>query len=182
FTSPTPAGAAYLGRNHPFVAALARFIFEAALNGREVSGVTRCGALAADLPQPATLYLLRVRYLVHQPGGQELFAEEVRVLGRTADSWLDEAAALDLLNAQPAANLPADEKRRAVAQALQSWDGLQPEVEVRLQDRAAELAEAHKRVRRAMKAGVRGLRVEPKLPADLLGVLVLLPADERGRA
>ena len=31
FTSPTPAGAEYLGRNHPFVAALARFLMEEAL-------------------------------------------------------------------------------------------------------------------------------------------------------
>ena len=32
FTSPTPECADYLGRNHPFVAALARFLLEEALH------------------------------------------------------------------------------------------------------------------------------------------------------
>ncbi len=179
FVSPTPEGAEYLGRNHPFVAALARFLLEAALNGQHKGWVARCGALAArEVSRPVRLYLLRVRYLVHQPGGDLLFSEEVRVLGREADAWLDDDLALRLLAAPPAANLPPKTKRRVVEEALADWEALAAEVEARLQRRAGELTAAHRRVRRAMKAGARQLRVEPRLPADLLGVLVLLPVEE----
>lgn len=45
----------------------------------------------------------------------------------------------------------------------------------RIEQRAAHLAESHKRVRQAVSLHVRGLEVQPHLPPDLLGVVVLQP-------
>jgi len=177
FVSPTPQGAEYVGRNHPFVAALARFLMEAALVGQHKGWIARCGVLAThEVSRRVTLYLLRVRYLVHQPGGRQLFSEEVRVLAHNGEGWLDDDLALRLLAARPAANLSLDVKRRAVEQALREWDILLSDAEGRLEQRAMKLTAAHRRVRRAMKAGGGGLHVELRPPADLLGVLVLTPA------
>ncbi|MBN1607260.1 MAG: hypothetical protein JW940_11550 [Polyangiaceae bacterium] len=44
-----------------------------------------------------------------------------------------------------------------------------------MKQRAAVLLDAHRRVRKAAQIGVRGVRVEPWLPADLLGLIVFLP-------
>ena len=41
--------------------------------------------------------------------------------------------------------------------------------------RAAQLKQAHDRVREAAKARVRTLRVEPQPPVDVLGIYVFLP-------
>ena len=64
FTSPTPAGAEYLGRNHPFVAALARFLMEEALEKGSAATAVRCGVVRTRaVPELRTILLLRVRYL-----------------------------------------------------------------------------------------------------------------------
>jgi hypothetical protein len=42
-------------------------------------------------------------------------------------------------------------------------------------ERADVLLQAHRRVRQTARLGVRGFRVQPWLPADVLGVFVFLP-------
>jgi len=68
FTSPTPEGAEYLGRNHRFVAALARFLVEEALTKHGQAIASRCGAIRTrTVSRLTTVALLRVPYLLHQP-------------------------------------------------------------------------------------------------------------------
>jgi len=186
FTSPTPEGAEYVGRNHPFVAALARYLFEQAFAGTGEAVTARCGAIRTRAVQRVTaLLLLRPRFQLLQPGRPPLLAEEVLVTGWElyGARWLSAEEALQLLLAEPAANLPAAEKRELVGAALREAekfldsDSHSPQDSLRalLEKRAAELEKSHRRIRHAVGRSVRGLQVQLHWPPDLLGVLVLQP-------
>jgi superfamily II DNA or RNA helicase len=191
FESPTPEGVTYLGRNHPFVAGLARFLLEEALGmgngewgmanreGRRI--VSRCGVIATRaVSRPTWVLLLRVRYLIEQPERPPLLAEEVLVAafevqdGRLAP--LPDDAALRLLHeAQPDANIALPEKRALAAAALDRWPKMEAALESHMQARAGALTESYKRVRRVAKMSARQVKMNVQLPADLLGLLVLHP-------
>ncbi len=182
FDSPTPEGAEYVGRNHRFVAALARFLLEEALEKRGNATASRCGALRTQaVRELTTIFLLRVRYLIEQPQARPLLAEEVLVLGARETnqggiSWLDEGEPLRLLaKAKPDANMPLPEKRALVQGALEAWPALTDDVKAQVNRRAEALEASHKRVRQAVSLRVRELKVNPQLPPDLLGILVLQP-------
>ncbi len=186
FVSPTPEGAEYLGRNHRFVATLARFLMEEALTKHGAATAARCGVIRTHAVSTlTTVLLLRVRYLVEQPGRTPLLAEEVLVsayagLTNDAPEWFDDAEALRLLaEARPDANVPMEEKRLAVETALADWSTVERALQSRIKTRAAELEQAHKRIRQAVSLRVRELAVKPQLPPDLLGILVLQPEVQR---
>jgi superfamily II DNA or RNA helicase len=191
FESPTPEGVTYLGRNHPFVAGLARFLLEEALRtgageggmanreGRRI--VSRCGVIATRaVSRPTWVLLLRVRYLIEQPERPPLLAEEVLAAAFEAQDGrlapLPDDAALRLLHeAQPDANIPLPEKRALAAAALDRWPEMEAALESHMQARAGALTESYKRVRRAAKMSARQVKMNVQLPADLLGLLVLHP-------
>ncbi|MEJ5241173.1 MAG: helicase-related protein [Anaerolineales bacterium] len=180
FTSPTPEGAEYLGRNHPFVTALARFLLEEALTKGGAARAARGGVIATrSVTRPTVLLLLRVRYLVHIPDQPPLFSEEVRVLGYTKSeqgtvAWLPEAEALRLLaEAKPDANLPLEYKKKLFEAARKAYCTLEKDLRPQIEARARELTEAHKRIRRAVRLRVQELRVEAQWPVDLLGMIIL---------
>ncbi len=183
FTSPTPEEAEYLGRNHPFVTALARYLFEQALEGNGRGPSARAGAIRTRAVNYLTaLLLLRPRYLIHRPNRNPLLAEEVLVVGWRAfsDQWLAPEEALTLLEAEPTANMPLAEKRDLVQAVLEALQPFFAEADTSplwkpVAARAAQLEEAHRRVRRSVGERVRGLKVEPHWPPDLLGILVLQP-------
>ncbi|GBD43555.1 RNA polymerase-associated protein RapA [bacterium HR40] len=182
FDSPTPEGAEYLGRNHPFVATLARFLFEEALGDQRSARASRFGALRTPaVAELTTLFLLRVRYLIEQPEKVPMLAEEVLVLaGREKErgqlGWLEDGEALRLLaEAKAEGNIPPPEKQELIRGALDMWPRLADDLEGRVRRRAETLAESHKRIRRVAGLRVRELDVKPQLPTDLLGILVLQP-------
>ncbi len=183
FTSPTPECADYLGRNHPFVAALARFLLEEALTKAGAAAASRCGAIRTRaVSRLTTIMLLRARYLLHQPERPPLLSEEVMAVGATSRAksgepeWLAAGDALRLLAlARPDANIPMAEKRELIAIALEGWPAHEQAVQKQIKERARELEQSHKRVRRAVSLKVRELSLEPQLPPDLLGILVLQP-------
>ncbi len=187
FTSPMPEGATYLGRNHPFVTALAQYLFEQALEGHPNAAVTRCGAVRTRVVNRlTTLVLLRVRYRLEQPNRPPLLAEEVLISGRIGfdGPWLSHDEALRLLTAaEPDDNMPEAEKRELVGLALED---LQPLVAGEqsgdenglwqvVQARARKLEEAHRRIRQHLGETAPGLQMHPHWPPDVLGVLVLQP-------
>ncbi|HOT90113.1 MAG TPA: helicase-related protein [Anaerolineae bacterium] len=181
FESPTPEGAEYLGRNHPFVTALARFLLEEALTKGSAARAARVGVIATRaVTRPTVLLLLRVRYLVHVPNQPPLFSEEVRALGCTPSvksppEWLPEAETLRLLaEAQPDANLPRERKQALAQAALDAYSTVEPFLKPHIEQRARDLEAAHKRIRKAVRLRVQELTVEAQWPADLLGVLVLI--------
>jgi hypothetical protein len=128
-----------------------------------------------------------------------LLSEEVLVVdfaGARPENaqWLDTGEALRLLaGAKPDANLSTAEKQELVRRALDQigeWRAasgeqgsgewgeghpLQIAIRKRIQERAKELEESHKRIRQAVSLRVRGLDVKPQFPPDLLGLLVLQP-------
>ena len=180
FVSPTPQGAEYLGRNHPFVQALARYLLEEAITRPGAAVASRAGAIATRaISQLTVLLLLRVRYLLQFPNAAPLFAEEVMPLAytHTADGipqWLSEANALRLLSeARPDANMLIEEKKNLVEAALRAYPSLENDLRAHLQTRALRLEEAHKRIRQAVRLRSDELTVAPQFPPDLLGVLVV---------
>ena len=184
FTSPTPQAAEYLGRNHRFVVALARFLFEQAFSGEKSALTARCGAIRTRAVNRLTaLFLLRPRYRLQLPE-RVLLAEEVLVVGWEAltERWLNPAQALELLTAEPVGNIPLSEKQELVQSVLEEvrrmLDAGDASHGLRhlLEQRAKELKEAHRRVRQSVGQPVRGLGVEPQWPPDLLGVLILQPS------
>jgi superfamily II DNA or RNA helicase len=184
FASPVPEGAEgaeYLGRNHRFVGALARFLMEEALTKGGAATASRCGVVRTrTVTRLTTILLLRVRYLVQQPDRPPLLSEEVVVTGFTGPSaqlaWLGDGEALRLLvDAKPDANVSMTEKRQLTEHALGAWPTLEKAFGERIRARAAELEKSHKRVRQAVALKVRDLKLVPQLPPDLLGLLVLQP-------
>lgn len=186
-----PEGAEVVGRNHPLVVALAEYLLAHALEGQGTDGaapvVTRCGAVQTDaVSLLTTLYLLRVRYLLHEQGRDKpLLAEEALLFGFTKLpdghlAWLGSDEARELLErAEPAGNLSLDERRAFVQRALGAWE--QPEVQSAihrsLQTRAQRVTEAHRRVRRLVREPKASIDVV--LPPDLVGAFVLVPVIQR---
>jgi superfamily II DNA or RNA helicase len=184
FTSPSRAeGAEYLGRNHRFVASLARFLMEESMTKDAAATAARCGVVRTRaVLRLTTVLMLRVRYLLTQPDRAPLLAEEVVVMGfvhgakRGARDWLADDEALRLLaEARPDANIPLPEKRHLIAEALADWPVLEAKLHKPIGIRAAELERSHKRVRQAVALKVRQLTVAPQFPPDLLGILMLQP-------
>jgi len=195
FVSPTPEGAEYVGRNHRFVMALARFLLEEALAKSGEATASRCGVLRTSAVKfLTTLLLLRVRYLVEIPAKAPLLSEEVLVVGYQDTGtkevmWLSNDEALRLLaEARPEANVPLSEKRELVSFALEelgewqatngNWGEQYPVQKVlcqKIMERARELEASHKRIRKAVSLRVRELKVKPQFPPDLLGLLILQP-------
>jgi very-short-patch-repair endonuclease/superfamily II DNA or RNA helicase len=83
FDASSPAeGVTILGRNHPFVAGLAQYLFEAALAQDPAAPVARAGALRTHaVTRRTTLLLLRLRCLIEEPGKPPQLAEEMVVTG-----------------------------------------------------------------------------------------------------
>jgi superfamily II DNA or RNA helicase len=185
FDSPTPEGADYVGRNHPFISALARFLMEEAMTSGGKAIASRCGAIRTKTVKERTfLYLQRVRYLVEQPELSELLSEEVVVSGAIQGSdsetaWLTSEDSLNLLvNAKPDQNMKIEDKTRLAQIAIDHWTAHSEHVTAGMLERATELEKSYKRIRQAVSMRVRQLKVVPQLPPDLLGVLVLEPVEK----
>jgi hypothetical protein len=130
-----------------------------------------------------TLVLLRLRFHIvsRDPGGRarELLAEEVALRAFTgspdAPEWLGNDATAALVRAEPSANVADDVKRHQLTRVLDRFEALRPAFEAFAHERGDALLAAHRRVRSAGKLALRDLRVEPHLPADVLGVFVFMP-------
>ncbi|MFC3520118.1 helicase-related protein [Streptomonospora nanhaiensis] len=186
--SPTaPRGEVALARTDPAVAAIARFVLDAALDNR-IPGwqrpARRCGVIrTSGVPRRTTLLLVRYRFQLRLPtrdgGLREQVAEDARALafrGSPADpEWLsdDEAAALFALRAD--GNIEPEFARDSAARVIDRLPDLLRHVDEAGGRLAARLRESHRRARGAAGARRRGLQVTAQRPADVLGVYVYLP-------
>lgn len=179
FTTPAPEGVEYVGRNHPLVEGLARYVLENALENSQDPVAARCGFTVTDaVEKRTTLLLLRVRHLLASPKQQSLLAEECLVTGFTgppsAPVWLEPAEATELFQrAEPTGDVPIAMKRLEIAELLNRIEELREELEDIAASRANALAQSHRRVREITKEGQ--IRVKPQLPMDILGLYVLQP-------
>jgi hypothetical protein len=74
-------------------------------------------------------------------------------------------------------HVPPDVARPQLARILDDFDALRDRLNHLARLRGEEILEAHKRVRKAMRVTGVNQRIEPKLPVDVLGVYVYLPAE-----
>jgi superfamily II DNA or RNA helicase len=188
FRHPAPAGFIPIHRTHPLVAALADHIAERALADDVPDIAARCGAVVTRaVPRRTTILLLRLRSQIgiEERAGttwrriRTLLSEEaigVALAGSDPPRLLEDADALGLLAAEPARNMEKEEQAYEVREALDELPAAVAAIESIAQTRAAALLADHVRVRDA-SAG-KGWRpsVEACLPADIVGLYVLLPA------
>jgi hypothetical protein len=98
----------------------------------------------------------------------------------TAIAWADEFSylegsdALALLSPNPIADPPPHVRERAATQALAQLETRAPELDAFAERRAQTLLADHRRVREAAEALGR-YSVKAFLPADVIGIFVLLP-------
>lgn len=183
FQAPAPEGIPVMGRNHPFVAALAEYLFEESLLKGKDATAPRCGVIRTRaVTQRTALLLLRGRFSLQTPeSSTPLLAEEVYVKGFTGSTpgnltWLPDQDALKYLtDTRPDANISPQEKREVLAQVLPLWNPASPGTGDLMKTYAADIHDSHRRVRASAKVVRRGLTVQPHLPPDLIGVMVLLP-------
>ena len=189
FDLPAPTGAVCVTRSHPLVAALADFVAESALETGDATLAARCAAFfTGGVSVRTTLYLLRARYQIvverrgksaAAAGERSLMAEEclgVAVEGASGGlRALAEDTALSLLSLEADKNMADGQKTMLIRQAVAALEPLAPEFDALVRRRADELLADHRRVREA--AEIRGVRyaVVPALPADVIGVYVLMP-------
>ncbi|NPV58934.1 MAG: DEAD/DEAH box helicase [Actinobacteria bacterium] len=185
FEAPAPEGSVFVGRNHPFVTALARHLLEEALAAKEGSVASRCGVMRTSrVDRRTTLLLLRCRYTLTTPDAGDLLAEEVLPLAFTGSppdgvSWLNREEAVALLReAEPEENVSPQARTEALEKARTWYEDLKGEIRGILEERARALQDSHKRVRQAARVVRRGVTVTRHLPPDLLGVIVLLPVPK----
>ena len=181
-------------RSHPLVAVLAETLLERTLgNGAHDGGngsgeiiidpgvLGRVGAwVSAAVLVRTTVALLRLRHqLITQRSGraQTLLVEEATAIawaGVSEPTTTEGADAFALIAAPPVADPPAHVRERAVTQALDQLEPRRTELDAFAERRAQALLADHRRVREA--ADARGsYTVKALLPADIIGLFVLLP-------
>jgi hypothetical protein len=88
--------------------------------------------------------------------------------------WLEDAA--PLLSAESDGNVLPHQAAQFVDKVLGGFGHLQPHIHEVAAQRAQVLLAAHNRVREAAHGADRRItKAEPQLPADVLGIYVLLP-------
>jgi ERCC4-related helicase len=184
FELPVGDGELYLSRTHPVVEGLATYVMDTALDPQAEGAARRMGVIRSGaIAKRTTALLVRFRYHIHAGRGigeGPLLAEDCAVLAfsgaPTAAEWLDADAAEALLQLKPDANVSPDQAREALSRITVDFDAVRPHLDAVAEGRAAELAESHRRVREAARAGGKAARVEPQLPPDVLGLYVYLPS------
>ncbi|VEP14853.1 Helicase domain protein (fragment) [Hyella patelloides LEGE 07179] len=194
FDSPAPEGMEYIGRNHPIVEGLARYLLEQVITDKDSSSelgsdacearsessvASRCGYIVTDaVDRGTTILLLRLRHLLSSSKHNDLLAEECLIAAYTGSAtkpqWLAEENAIALWQQVE----PKDDHKlpRMQARMERIVSGL-PDLEIKLkaiaQAQSQALEESYRRVRAITKEG--RVTVKPQLPMDILGVYWLQP-------
>ncbi|MFE9332995.1 DEAD/DEAH box helicase [Streptomyces sp. NPDC006925] len=185
-TSPAIArGEAALVRTDPAVGALASYVLDSALdaNAHGPRPARRCGVVTTEeVTTRTTLLLVRYRFHLTLPsrsGDRQLVAEDARLLAYeglpSRARWLDDEAATALLSVGARALTHEQRARNQIARDLDALPDLAAHLTGYGTRLAAELDASHRRVRKANEEIVRGLKVVPQEPADILGVYLYLP-------
>ena len=181
---PAP-GVTHLGRVHPLVASLAESLAEGALDpeGAAFRPLGRCGAWRTRaVAQMTTLMLLRLRFKLITSGrtNRLLLAEEATGIafgGLAPAPILEGHSALELLEAEATGNLDELAATRQLQRAHERLVSYQPATEAFAAERGTALSADHLRLTEAARGGAT-VEVVPVLPADVIGLYVLLPEGE----
>jgi superfamily II DNA or RNA helicase len=196
FELPVQPGEFYLHRTHPLVEALATGILDSSLDSAAVTAAARCGVVRTKaVDRRTTLLLVRLRYHIEteiKSGSRgkevaerrQLLAEDSQVLAFAGSpqsaEWLSKEQAEALLEVIPDSNIAPELQRDALQRIIDGVSALMPHLESAARSRAAELLEAHRRVRSAARLRGVSQKVEPQLPPDILGIYVFLPVPAAG--
>ncbi len=181
FTEPVPQQAVLVTRSHPLPATLAEALVEGALDSSARDKLGRVGAWATRAVKVmTTLALLRLRFKLTIHGRREklLLVEEANALGLGPENapMIAGEAARALLEAPAAGNLAHSARDRLLAQAHERVAAAQAgAISEYVAKRAEALAHDHSRVR-AAGVNISRVTVEAVLPADVVGLFVLVPA------
>ena len=183
FELPVEADQLLLTRTHPLTERLANHVLNAALDPLLEGVARRCGVVRTrQVAKRTTVLLVRYRFHIvtkHAEGQQPLLAEDSEVLAFSGSpqnaEWLPAEVAESLLRAEPDANVSPDQARHFLQLLVDGFDAVRPRLEETAHERAAQLLEAHRRVRVASRAKGISHHVEPQLPPDVLGVYIYLP-------
>lgn len=181
---PAP-GVTHLGRVHPLVASLAESLAEGALDpeGAAFRPLGRCGVWRTrKVAQMTTLLMLRNRFKLITSGrlNRMLLAEEATGLafgGLSPVPLLKGPAALDLLEAEASGNLDDQAVGRQLQRARERLPNYESAIAAFAAERGEALSDDHLRLTEAARGGAT-VEVVPALPADIIGLYVLLPEDE----
>ncbi|MGB5634489.1 MAG: hypothetical protein WBM86_17140, partial [Waterburya sp.] len=169
----------YIGRNHPIVEGLARYLLEEAISDSQEPTAARCGVTVTNaVSKPTAVLLLRLRHLLESPKHSDLLVEECLVKGFTDTpsdpKWLSQEETLELMTkVEPTDDLPFARKQLSIERLLSSLSDLQTSLNLFAEERAEALKDSHRRVRAITKEGQ--VKVKPQLPMDILGVYYLFP-------
>ncbi len=181
---PVAKGENVLHRTDAAVEAIASYVLESALDPALPAAARparRCAVVrTAAVDTRTTLLLVRYRFHLTLPsrtGERTAVAEDAATLGFTSRdgvlSWLDPAAVGALLDAPPSGNVGNPEQY--LTSALRQLPQVQVHLDAHGQALAEQIRAAHRRVRAASGAVVRGLGVRAESPPDVLGVYVFVP-------
>ena len=179
FTSPAPEGIEYIGRNHPLVEGLARYLLEEAIAKNTDPTAARCGVTVTNaVSKPTAILLLRLRHLLESHKNSDLLVEECLVRAFTGSpsnpQWLSQEETLELMaTVEPTDDLPFARKKSSIERLLSRLSDLEGDLNQFGEERAEALKESHRRVRAITKEGQ--VKVKPQLPMDVLGVYYLFP-------
>lgn len=184
FERPVDEGQVYLTRTHPVVEGLASYVLDTALDEQAAGVARRAGVIrTSGVERRTTLLVVRCRYHIHtrRAGHNEaLLAEDLVLLAfegaPQAAAWLAPERANALFALAPSGNVAPEQARNFLRTVIEGYGELEPHVTEAVEARGQELLEAHTRVRKAAKLTGVTHRVEPQLPADVLGVFVYLPS------
>lgn len=184
FDLPLKEDEIYISRSHPIIETLANYIVDTALDSPSQAAAKRIGAIRTkEVSTRTTLLLVRFRFQIktmEQESQKELLAEESRVFSfegspQNAD-WLPAEKIESLLTASPDANIAPEVAANFLSEIINNHSALIPYMEKSANQIGQEILDAHRRVRTA--ARITGIRqqIEAKLPPDIIGFYILLPA------
>ena len=173
---------AQVGRTHPLVATLAETMAEGALDPGGVEGKATLGRagvwMTRGVDKLTTLLVLRLRFKLITSGRRTLLAEEATGLAfapNAATAFAAGAEALALLEHEATRSIEPPANQRQIDMALSRLGDYQSAIAAYAAERAAALSHDHERVKAATRGEGVTTTVEPVLPADVIGLYVLVP-------
>jgi hypothetical protein len=186
FAYPPAARCRPVQRSHPLISVLAETLLERTLASTVEEAETDPGVLgrvgcwvSAQTSGRTTVALVRLRHQLttqKESRTSTLLVEEATAIAWTGSSAtvLEGTEAFALLAPPPVADPPEHVRERALGQAMQQLEMRLADLDAFAERRAQALLADHRRVREA--ADARGTySVKALLPADIIGLFVLLP-------